>query len=118
MLQVYKIVIASFICSLMYFSLIAQTKAESLLEMQVEISLLQKQLKELEKQAHGAHRQEMVEELYSQRNLRSYAWSSFSQHLENAESSEEKARHDEQLIQAIKARLNALEKQISQLQSN
>ena len=114
----FKILMASFTFLLFCFSLYAQTKMEQVLEISVEISFLQKQLEHLENSVHGQYRQEMVEELYSQRNLRAYAWSSFSQHLERAESFEENARQDEKLAQAIKARLRALAEQINQLEPN
>lgn len=93
----------------------AQSTIEKLIEIDLEIDLLQKQLEMLEKQADSNYHKEMVEELSSQQNMRSYEWSTFSHHLENAEAYEESARREEKMIEAIKARLHHLAEQLRTL---
>jgi transcription initiation factor IIE alpha subunit len=101
-----------------FISLTAQPHMDKLIEMEIEISALQKQLQALEQKVHVDYHQEMVEELSSQRDWRSYEWSSFSQHLESAEAHEESALRDEKIIEAIKTRLRHLAGQMDMLLSH
>jgi|GEM_PF-5997207 len=107
-----------YICSsFLFFSLPAQQPVEQLVDIELEISALKKQLDVLQKRVDTDYRYEMKEELSGQNNMRTYEWSSFSHHLESAEAYEENARGDEKMIEAIKARLQHLSLQVEKLLS-
>lgn len=94
---------------------LSQTSAsftEKLIEINLEIDSLQKQLAELEKKVDDNLHQEMREELKSQSKMRSYEWEGFVNQLEAAEAHEEKAKQEEKTINGIKARLLSLAEQI------
>jgi len=91
---------------------------EKLIEINIEINSLQKQLSELEKKVNDNLHQEMREELKSQSLMRSYEWEGFVNQLEAAEAHEEKAKQEEKTINGIKARLLSLAEQIRILLPN
>lgn len=94
---------------------VSSSVTEKLIEINLEIISLQKQLDELEKKIDDNLHQEMREEVKSQSKMRSYEWQGFVQQLEAAETHEENAKREEKTIEAIKARLLSLAQQIKTL---
>ena len=100
----------SFLFILLAFSpLLAEDQDKQpprLTEIEREISNMELQKKQLKSEISSDYHQEMILELYGQKEGKDYEWHGLGESLKNAEISEHKAREKERVLQEINQKLS------------